>query len=344
MANEQQQQPNRAHHMKFVRLLIIGIPALFLIAAVFSFLGFQPMGGHNRLSLTTSSSDGYMAMGGADMAQTAPAFYAKDAMMVTSEIAPLPPYPAAPAGTPSMPRDRKIIQNGSLALMVEDIAASVERVKTIATANNGFVESVYVNTANTQTPDATLTLRVPAADFAQVVANLKGIALVVENEYASASDVSAQYVDLEAQLSNYQNEEKQYSAIMDDAKRVEDVLKVAERLADVRGRIERIQGEINFLSRQVDMSTITVTLKTVLTVGSTGDWQPILVAKNAFGMLVQGLKNFINMLIAFAILSLLALVYIIFYGLIIYVLVRFISWIYLRITGRAMPSFFHRPK
>ncbi len=81
---------------------------------------------------------------------------------------------------------------------------------------------------------------------------------------------------------------------------VNDILQVQQRLGDVRGQIEQIQGQIQFLSRQVDMSTITVSMISEADIEVFGiSWRPLFVVKQSFRNMLSGLTGYVDSMIAF---------------------------------------------
>jgi hypothetical protein len=142
---------------------------------------------------------------------------------------------------------------------------------------------------------------VPSKNFVNAIEAFKKIAVKVSNESVSSNDVTAQYVDLEAELKNYKAEEVQYREIMSRAVKIEDVLNVSAKLAEVRGRIDRTQAQMNYLSRQVDMSTISISLTGESEVKIFGIvWRPFTVLKQSIRNLFAELANFADWLIGFA--------------------------------------------
>jgi hypothetical protein len=97
--------------------------------------------------------------------------------------------------------------------------------------------------------NASLTIRVPAARFAEVGAEIRKLELRVESEQLEAEDVTKQYVDQHAHLRNLRAQEAQYLTIMKQAKTVKDTLDVSEKLNGVRGEIEQQQAEFEALSK-----------------------------------------------------------------------------------------------
>ena len=69
-----------------------------------------------------------------------------------------------------------------------------------------------------------------------------------------------QFIDLEARLNSALREEQSYLSLLGRTSNVGEVLAIERELARVRADIERYQGQLEFLTRRVDLSTIYVEL------------------------------------------------------------------------------------
>ena len=79
---------------------------------------------------------------------------------------------------------------------------------------------------------------------------------------------------------------------------VKDTLEVARQLAEVRGRIERTQGQWTLLSQQVEMATLSVSLRSESVVAIGGvRWQPLQRVRLALRDAVQDLADYGDFLI-----------------------------------------------
>lgn len=193
--------------------------------------------------------------------------------------------------------DRKIVRTGTMQLVVTDAPAAVQRLQSLAQSLGGYVESSNLTQVG-ETMNGSVKLRVPAARFDEARSGARAIGLRVQSESVEATDVTRQFVDLEASLRNFRAEEAQYLEIMKRAGKIEDVLQVAEHLSDVRGRIEQTQGELNLLSHQVDMSTLTITLIAQAEARVAGlEWRPLYNARRAFRDLLQGLADYADTMV-----------------------------------------------
>ncbi len=194
--------------------------------------------------------------------------------------------------------DRKIVRNGSLELLVNDVGQSITKIGSIVGGVGGFIEK------STQTHSggrsANMTVRVPAGRLDQVIADVKRLATTVDRESVEARDVTHEYIDLDARLRNAQAEEAQYLLILKRATTIKDTLDVTEKLSDVRGRIEQMQAEMKFLTAQIDMSTLEISLRAEADAAVAGiHWRPLRQAKIAVSEMVSGLTDWVDSVIAF---------------------------------------------
>jgi hypothetical protein len=75
---------------------------------------------------------------------------------------------------------------------------------------------------------------------------------------------------------------------------------VTEKLSDVRGRIEQLQGEMKFLTAQIDMSSLEISLPANADAAVAGiHWKPLRQAKIAVGEMIAGLADWVDAVIAF---------------------------------------------
>ena len=154
--------------------------------------------------------------------------------------------------------DRQIISQASLSVEVEDVTGAVAQVRTIAESRGGFVSQL----ATTGTPGrqrSDLTVRVPQGEFFDTLESIKRLGKVWA-ENAGSEDVTEQFIDLEARLRSALREEQSLLSLLERADTVSNILTIERELARVRSEIERLQGQINYLSRRVDLATISVAL------------------------------------------------------------------------------------
>lgn len=275
--------------------VVTGIIAIVVVASVISFGGTNFINPMYAIQGRISGSAPTMMSPENAVRDSTCASYEKGNFLPTPPI-----VIGSNASTSNLPGERYVIQNGSLDLLVKNADESAKQITAIAESNKGFTESSNLYEVSDGVKSGSVTIRVPSENFTVAMEAIKALAVKVKNEGVNSSDVTAQYVDLEAQIKNYRAEEKQYQEIMAQAFKIQDILDVAQRLADVRGRIERTQGQLNYLSRQVAMSTITISMTAEPEVQVFGIvWRPFTVLKQAFKSLLADLAGFVDWLIKF---------------------------------------------
>lgn len=231
---------------------------------------------------------------GAEMPEAAPAEApAAEAMKASDE---------ARGQAPEAIRDRKIIYTADLAIEVKQLEPALGKLKALVRQAGGYISGLQQSGGATGRT-ATVTVRVPAARFDQLVEELSKLGTVV-GKSISTEDVSEQYVDLDARLRNLKREEERFLLILTKATRMQDVLAVERELARVRGEIEQLEGQLRHLNHRVSLSTVTVNLSLPADIGATvesGSWIAG-VGRDAAAMFVGIGKALLELLIYLAVL------------------------------------------
>lgn len=206
---------------------------------------------------------------------------------------------ASPSPNASPSPDRKLIRTSTLDMVVKTPSQSSEQIVRLAEGAGGFLVSSQVSGSDTA-PTASLTVRVPAAQYEAIRAQIRQLGLRVESERVEAEDVTKQYVDQEARLRNLRAQEQQYLGILRQASTVKDTLAVSEQLNSVRGEIEQQQAEFEALSKQVETVAINVTLRAEADTQVFGlHWRPLYQLKVAARQGLDGLGDYANSMASF---------------------------------------------
>ena len=193
--------------------------------------------------------------------------------------------------------ERKIIHTCSFELTVSSPSQASEQVRLLAEKLGGYLESAEAG--GQQSPYATITIRVPAAQLESAKAEIRKLALRIESEKTDANDVTKQYVDMQARVRNLRAEEAQYLQIMKSAVKVQDMLDVSEKLSAVRGQIEQQQAEFEALSKQVETASISIALHVPTSTEMIGiNWRPVYEMKLAWRRGLQALADYTIAMIA----------------------------------------------
>ena len=153
--------------------------------------------------------------------------------------------------------DAKVVKRATIDLRVSGRA--LERrfasVSNLAELLGGFVQS-----SDRSGDVATITLRVPAAQFGPAVTRLVALGHVTARS-ERGDDVTSQFVDLDARIRNLTAQEAVLQDLMGRASTVADTIAVQQQLSDTRGQIEQLTGQRNLLDGEASFATVTVTLR-----------------------------------------------------------------------------------
>ena len=154
---------------------------------------------------------------------------------------------------------RMIVRTAAISLVVNDVAIALDRVADLAENLDGYVVSSK-RWAQGERLFGVITIRVPAEDFREAMAALRGMAVEITHEDISAKDVTEEYVDLSAKLKNLEATEQELLRLMEKAEKVEDILGIQKELSQTRGEIEQTKGRMQYLERTSATSLIQVQL------------------------------------------------------------------------------------
>lgn len=152
-----------------------------------------------------------------------------------------------------------IVRSADMSLVVNDVATALDQIAGLAENIGGYVVSSQ-RWQDDERLAGTITIRVPADDFGDVMGALRSLAVDVTHENTSARDVTEEYVDLSAGLKNLEATEEQYLRLMEKAEKVEDILAIQRELSKTRGEIEQTKGRMQYLERTSATSLISVGL------------------------------------------------------------------------------------
>lgn len=149
----------------------------------------------------------------------------------------------------------KIKKTADLNITVEDYKKARTEIEKIVKSGNA-----YIGSENEQNTTYSITnymvIRVLNKDFDSMVNKLLTVASNVNSKNVTAEDVTAQFVDIQSRLKSKKEIENRYLDILQKASKVSDILEIEQKLGEIREEIEAKEGELKFLSDQVNYSTI----------------------------------------------------------------------------------------
>jgi hypothetical protein len=154
---------------------------------------------------------------------------------------------------------RKIVYTGALSLRVPSYDKARAEIERVLQSTGGYIARGETE-GHGDLRYATLTLRLPTAQFAAVRTQLQGLG-EVESETIAADDVTEQHVDLSARLANARKfEARLLELVSAKTDSVADLLVVEAELGRVREQIERLDAQRRNMDDQISMATLTLSI------------------------------------------------------------------------------------
>lgn len=156
--------------------------------------------------------------------------------------------------------DRMIVRTGNLQLVVDDVANAIDEISRLTDSFSGYI----VSSNSWKEGDrlvGVISVRVPVERFNDAMRAFRELAVDVQAETTSSTDVTEEYTDLTARLKNLEAAEQQLVKLLEKAEKVEDILAIQRELTNTRGQIEQIKGRMQYLERTSSSSLIEVRLQ-----------------------------------------------------------------------------------
>lgn len=158
-----------------------------------------------------------------------------------------------------MTRKRVAALGCALALLACESASPIATSPSASPSDpGGWVESEtrYGEDAGT----AVVLMRVPAAALDTALGRIAALG-TEQSRTVTTQDVTEAHADLETQLRNHKALRDRLRELAARAKNVKEVLEVETELSRVQSQVESLQGELDRLTRDIEMAQLQVTLK-----------------------------------------------------------------------------------
>lgn len=183
---------------------------------------------------------------------------------------------------------REVVTTGSLSLVVTDAAAAVDEIVTIVESHGGRVDERSETTGSERNGTrAWLTVRIPADELSQSITRIEELGEATEISLSS-DDVTLRGRDLDARISALEASTERLIGLMAEAETSEALIAAEDALSERQAELEALRSERSYLSDQVAMSTLSISVSTERVVELEADG------------FVGGLKNGWNALVSFA--------------------------------------------
>lgn len=201
--------------------------------------------------------------------------------------------------------NRVVIQESNMSLLVEDVRVIGDQILAFVKNSNGYM--VYTSfTRPTESPFASITVRVPTDKLDEALSYFKNLAVKVTSENLVGTDVTQEYTDIEANLVTLRKTKNKFEDILDKAINVQDILTVQREIINLQVQIDSLIGQQKAIEKNAELTKITVYLSTdELALPYTPDkaFRPGVVFKYAVRSLLDNLRMGAEVLIWLAVYS-----------------------------------------
>lgn len=159
--------------------------------------------------------------------------------------------------------NKKIIKEGNISFETADVARTRKQIMASLKHLGGYAEndSETVNGGENR-KEYQLNIRIPAANFDAFLNSVSGTATKIDQKNIRVRDVTTEYIDTKARLNNKLELEKRYLNLLNRAGKMRDLLDIEEKLTEIRIDIESTQSQLNYMSKQVEFSSLAITFYT----------------------------------------------------------------------------------
>ena len=153
---------------------------------------------------------------------------------------------------------RDIVYRATISVQADDVTAASNEAVAIVQGLGGIV---FNQTTRTEPrAQAEITFKVLPADFSTALERLAGVGKLVDQSI-SADDVTERVVDLESRIHTAETSVTRLRKLLEEAVELEDVAQIERELLDRETTLEVLRGQLRTLRDQVDLATITLTIR-----------------------------------------------------------------------------------
>jgi hypothetical protein len=166
---------------------------------------------------------------------------------------------------------RKIIKEGEISFQTKNIAETRKAIYNSLQKLGGYIaeENESNDTAITR-DEYVLKARIPEKNFDLFLTNVSANATKVDSKNIRARDVTAEYIDISTHLANKKKLEERYVELLQKGSKIADLLEIENKINEIEATIDSTQAQLNYLTKQVDYSSLDITFYTKQAVKDNG--------------------------------------------------------------------------
>ncbi|MCI0852742.1 MAG: DUF4349 domain-containing protein [Chloroflexi bacterium] len=154
---------------------------------------------------------------------------------------------------------RVIVRTADLGINVDSITESLDDISKMAVAAGGWV----VSSVQSRQFQGSISIRVPADRFDDVIEQLKDLAAKVNFVTTRSEDFTEEFTDVTARAQTLRDTLGALRTLYDRADSVEDAITIQKEITNVQSDLESLEARLTFLSQSSAFSFISVALESV---------------------------------------------------------------------------------
>jgi len=156
---------------------------------------------------------------------------------------------------------RSLISTGNVALRSDDVGAARFDVQKVVNAYRGEVSQEETATDDEgEIKRSMMVLRIPSADFAEVMGGLEGVADLITSS-SNIDDVTTKVIDNDIRVRVQRRSIKRIELLLDRAQTIRSIIAIETQLARRQADLSSLERQQSYLADQTSMATITVSLE-----------------------------------------------------------------------------------
>jgi hypothetical protein len=183
----------------------------------------------------------------------------------------------------NMDWDKKIIKTANINLELKDYNSFNNNIHKSLKSYSAYVSAEDQQSTNDKTENK-LVIKVPVAQFEDLVNSLAGDGIKVIEKNITSEDVTGEVVDTKSRLEAKKEVRDRYLELLKEAKNMKDILAVQDEINSTQEDIESADGRVAYLQHDAAFSTINLDYYQYLTVAASENIAPTFFnkLKNAF--------------------------------------------------------------
>ncbi|MEV5708464.1 DUF4349 domain-containing protein [Actinoallomurus sp. NPDC052274] len=152
-----------------------------------------------------------------------------------------------------------IVYTASVTVRAGDVTAAASRAKQIVTGAGGYIGGEDAETSSGSRPGTTITFKVPAARYAEVLDRLGSARIGRRTSLQQhAEDVTQEVADVDSRVASAKATLASFRALLAKATTVSEVIQVEQEISQRESDLESLQARQRTLARQTAYATVTL--------------------------------------------------------------------------------------